>query len=171
MWMVCAQPDGSMSSLLQSTGSSPYVLVHIVGPLAATLLWVDNLHNDFWCGKLSRQFCWWRGGLCITWIVILVLWPCLLLDFFLTDWKWGLRRSVRHRQHIYISWTRYRGSRKYKHCRRWELVQTLGRLCFWGCVNDYFNRNWYVVWRIYNTGDSLSDLSFYCIALALTVSN
>ena len=37
MWMVCAQPDGSMSSLLQSTGSSPYVLVHIVGPLAATL--------------------------------------------------------------------------------------------------------------------------------------
>ena len=26
-----------MSSLLQSTGSSPYVLVHIVGPLAATL--------------------------------------------------------------------------------------------------------------------------------------
>jgi len=32
---VCAQPDGSMSSLLQSTGSSPYVLVHIVGPLTA----------------------------------------------------------------------------------------------------------------------------------------
>ena len=30
-------PDGSMSSLLQSTGSSPYVLVHIIGPLAATL--------------------------------------------------------------------------------------------------------------------------------------
>jgi len=28
MWTVCAQPD--------STGSSPYVLVHIVGPLAAT---------------------------------------------------------------------------------------------------------------------------------------
>ena len=26
-----------MSSLLQSTGSSPYVLVHIVGPLAATI--------------------------------------------------------------------------------------------------------------------------------------
>ena len=26
-----------MSSLLQSTGSSPYILVHIVGPLAATL--------------------------------------------------------------------------------------------------------------------------------------
>jgi len=37
MWTVCAQPDGSMSSLLQSTGSSPYVLVHIVGPLAATV--------------------------------------------------------------------------------------------------------------------------------------
>ena len=36
MWTVCAQPDGSMSSLLQSTGSSPYVLVHMVGPLAAT---------------------------------------------------------------------------------------------------------------------------------------
>ena len=36
LWTVCAQPDGSMSSLLQSTGSSPYVLVHIVGPLAAT---------------------------------------------------------------------------------------------------------------------------------------
>ena len=36
MWTVCAQPDGSMSSLLQSTGSSPYVLVHIVGPLAVT---------------------------------------------------------------------------------------------------------------------------------------
>ena len=28
---------------------------------------------------------------------------------------------------------------------------------------------WYVVWRIY--GDSLSDLSFYCSAVALTVSN
>jgi len=37
MWMVCAQPDGSLRSLLQSTGSSPYVLVHIVGPLAATI--------------------------------------------------------------------------------------------------------------------------------------
>ena len=37
MWTVCAQPDGSMSSPLQSTGSSPYVLVHIVGPLAATV--------------------------------------------------------------------------------------------------------------------------------------
>jgi len=36
MWTVCAQPDGSMSSLLQSTGSSLYVLVHIVGPLAST---------------------------------------------------------------------------------------------------------------------------------------
>ena len=36
MRTVCAQPDGSMSSLLQSTGSSPYVLVHIVGPLAKT---------------------------------------------------------------------------------------------------------------------------------------
>ena len=35
---VCAQPDGSRCSLLQSTGSSPYVLVHIVGSLAATLL-------------------------------------------------------------------------------------------------------------------------------------
>ena len=39
MWMVCAQPDGSMSSLLQSIGSSPYVLTHIVGPLAATISW------------------------------------------------------------------------------------------------------------------------------------
>jgi len=38
----CAQPDGSRSSLLQSTGSSPYVLVHIVGPLAATL---DSHHH------------------------------------------------------------------------------------------------------------------------------
>jgi len=37
MWTVCAQPDGSKSSLLQSTGSSPYVLVHIVGPSAATV--------------------------------------------------------------------------------------------------------------------------------------
>ena len=37
MWTVCAQPDGSMSSLLQSTGSSPYVHVHIVGPLAAAV--------------------------------------------------------------------------------------------------------------------------------------
>ena len=36
MWTVCAQTDGSKSSLLQSTGSSPYVLVHIVGPPAAT---------------------------------------------------------------------------------------------------------------------------------------
>jgi len=31
-----------MSSLLQSTGSSPYVLVHIVGPLAATVLVVPE---------------------------------------------------------------------------------------------------------------------------------
>jgi len=37
MWTVCAQPDGSLRSLLQNTGSSPYVLVHIVGPLAATI--------------------------------------------------------------------------------------------------------------------------------------
>ena len=37
MWTVCAQPDGSTSSLSQSTGCSPYVLVHIVGPLAATI--------------------------------------------------------------------------------------------------------------------------------------
>jgi len=36
MWTVYAQPEGSMSSLLQSTGSSAYTLVHIVGPLAAT---------------------------------------------------------------------------------------------------------------------------------------
>jgi len=42
MWTVCAQPDGSMSSLLQSTGSSPYVHVHLVGPLAATLHCVRN---------------------------------------------------------------------------------------------------------------------------------
>ena len=37
MGTVCAQPDGSMSSLLQSTGSSPYVLDHSFGPLAATV--------------------------------------------------------------------------------------------------------------------------------------
>ena len=30
MWTVYAQPDGSVSSILQSTGFSPYVLVHIV---------------------------------------------------------------------------------------------------------------------------------------------
>jgi len=63
--------------------------------------------------------------------------------FFLTDWKWGLERSVRHRQHIYIWWTRYRGSRKCKHCTRWALVPTLGRLRFWGCADDYFDRNWH----------------------------
>jgi len=38
MWMVCAQQDGSMSSLFQLVDSRAYVLVHIVGPLAATLL-------------------------------------------------------------------------------------------------------------------------------------
>ena len=37
MWTVCAQPVGSTSSLSQSTGSSPYVLVHIDGSLAATI--------------------------------------------------------------------------------------------------------------------------------------
>jgi len=36
MWTVCAQPESSMSSLLYSPGSSPYVLVHMVGPLVAT---------------------------------------------------------------------------------------------------------------------------------------
>jgi len=36
VWTVCTEPYGSMSSLLQSTGSNTYVLVHIVGPLAAT---------------------------------------------------------------------------------------------------------------------------------------
>ena len=36
MWTVCAQPDGSMSSLLQRAGSSSHVLVHKVAPLAAT---------------------------------------------------------------------------------------------------------------------------------------
>jgi len=38
-----------MSSLLQSTGSSPYVLVHIVGPLAAT----DSL--SFWFVDALRK--------------------------------------------------------------------------------------------------------------------
>jgi len=38
MWTVCAQQDGSMSGLLQWVVSTAYVLVHIVGPLAATLL-------------------------------------------------------------------------------------------------------------------------------------
>ena len=51
MWTVCAQPDGSMSSLLQSTGSSPYVLVHIVGPLAATVL---TYYSCCW-GSLWKQ--------------------------------------------------------------------------------------------------------------------
>jgi len=37
MWKVCAQPDGSMSSLLQCFDSRAYALVHIVGPLAATI--------------------------------------------------------------------------------------------------------------------------------------
>jgi len=34
-----------MSSLLQSTGSIPYVLVRIVGPLAATVIWT-GVTND-----------------------------------------------------------------------------------------------------------------------------
>ena len=38
MWTVCAQQDGSMSSLLQCIDSRAYVLVHIVGPLAATVV-------------------------------------------------------------------------------------------------------------------------------------
>jgi len=44
--MVCAQPDGSMSSLLQSTGSSPYVLPYVlVGPLAATTAAKDEAQS------------------------------------------------------------------------------------------------------------------------------
>ena len=38
-----------MSSLLQSTGSSPYVLVHIVGPLTAT---IQLLHFSQVCTRL-----------------------------------------------------------------------------------------------------------------------
>jgi len=38
VWTVCAQEDGSMSSLLHCVGSSPFALVHIVGPLTATIL-------------------------------------------------------------------------------------------------------------------------------------
>jgi len=45
--MVCAQPDGSMSSLLQSTGSRPYVLVHIDGSLAATTARICGLNVVF----------------------------------------------------------------------------------------------------------------------------
>jgi len=63
MLTVCAQPDGSMSSLLQSTGSSPYVLVHIVGPLAATvplqiicLLQVGRICNLVWSSPEVLQF-------------------------------------------------------------------------------------------------------------------
>jgi len=36
IWMVCAQQDGSMSSLLQCVDSRAYVLVHAVGPLTVT---------------------------------------------------------------------------------------------------------------------------------------
>ena len=36
-----------MSSLLQSTGSSPCVLVHIVGPLAATIVRVPFDDKQF----------------------------------------------------------------------------------------------------------------------------
>ena len=45
MWTVCAQPERSMSSLLYSPDSSPYVLVHMVGPLVATLLTVVGEAN------------------------------------------------------------------------------------------------------------------------------
>jgi len=38
MGTVCAQQDGSISSLLQCVYSRAYVLVHVVGPLATTTL-------------------------------------------------------------------------------------------------------------------------------------
>jgi len=45
-----------MSSLLQSTGSSPYVLVHIVGPLAATIASVFKVLQSCNAGRLAGQF-------------------------------------------------------------------------------------------------------------------
>jgi len=57
MWTVCAQPDGSMSSLSQSTGSSPYVLVHMVGPLAATMLICRTAEGVLKGGKSFHEFC------------------------------------------------------------------------------------------------------------------
>jgi len=40
-------PRAATSSLLQSTGSSPYVLVHIAGPLAATTAVVAAMWSEF----------------------------------------------------------------------------------------------------------------------------
>ena len=43
MRTVCAQQDGSISSLVQCVESRAYVLAHIVGPFAVTLSFAPHL--------------------------------------------------------------------------------------------------------------------------------
>jgi len=38
-------------SLLQITGSSPYVRVHVAGPLAATVRWSDYVFHELYYGQ------------------------------------------------------------------------------------------------------------------------
>jgi len=98
MWTVCAQLDGSMSSLLQSTGSSPYVLVHIVGPLAATLLlWLENLSGI--CANLrtvaasnNRDH---ARNLSYCCLLALQIWWCYSSR---TSRSWWITQSTQHHQ-------------------------------------------------------------------------
>ena len=90
-WVFCQEWHPGMSDYSRMVGAFQERILH----------WVDTLHDSFWCGKLNRQFCWWRA-LSVTWLGILVQWPCPLINFSLTDWIWGLKRSARHRQHTNI---------------------------------------------------------------------
>jgi len=60
-WDFCQEWYPSMSDYSGSVGAFQERI----------LIWIDTLHDGFWCGKLSRQFCWWRA-LSATWIRILV---------------------------------------------------------------------------------------------------
>ena len=98
MWTVCAQLDGSKSSLLQSTGSSPYVLVHIVGPPAATVLnifflwWKESIRcfdrhcwNAACCSRMSEVRDYRCSWLAVKWCSAfpLILWLYVwFLDLF-----------------------------------------------------------------------------------------
>jgi len=94
MWTVCAQPDGSMSSILQSTGFSQYVLVHIVGPLAATecLFW-NYQETELHFMALSLHMTW---KVSLVWLLQLYLYssPGLMNQCRVFGWCrnlcWGL---------------------------------------------------------------------------------
>ena len=118
MWTVCAQLDGSKSSLLQSTGSSPYVLVHIVGPPAATVLnifflwWKESIRcfdrhcwNAACCSRMSEVRDYRCSWLAVKWcsafplILWLYVWFLDLL-FFIVKFSYF---QVFHTLHIFTS--------------------------------------------------------------------